>query len=80
LLPKMARDLGVGMVAANDVHFLDRSHHEAHDVMICIGTGCNVADEKRMRYVPELFFKSPQEMSELFRDHPESVRNTLEIA
>ncbi len=80
LLPKMARDLGVGMVAANDVHFLDRSHHEAHDVMICIGTGCNVADEKRMRYVPELFFKSPQEMSELFREHPESVRNTLEIA
>lgn len=80
LLPKMARDLGLGMVAANDVHFLDRSHHEAHDVMICIGTGCNVADEKRLRYVPELFLKSPQEMSELFRDHPEAVRNTLEIA
>ena len=80
LLPKMARELGVGMVGANDVHFLERSHHEAHDVMICIGTGCNVADEKRLHYVPELFLKSPQEMSALFREYPEAVRNTLEIA
>ncbi|RFC43354.1 MAG: DNA polymerase-3 subunit alpha [Verrucomicrobia bacterium] len=80
LLPRMARDLGVGMVAANDVHFLDRAQHEAHDVMICIGTGCNVADEKRMRYVPELYFKNPAQMSELFREYPESIRNTLEIA
>ncbi|MEK0447569.1 MAG: polymerase subunit alpha, partial [Verrucomicrobiota bacterium] len=56
LLPKIARDLGLGIVGANDVHFLERAHHEAHDVMICIGTGCNVADEKRMRYVPELYF------------------------
>ncbi len=80
LLPKMAKELGVGMVGANDVHFLERSHHEAHDVMICIGTGCNVADEKRMHYVPELFLKSPQEMSALFREYPEAVRNTLEIA
>ena len=80
LLPKMAQELGVGIVAANDAHFLEPSHHEAHDVMICIGTGCNVADEKRLRYLPELFFKSPQAMSELFRDHPQAVRNTLEIA
>ncbi|NBV85074.1 MAG: DNA polymerase III subunit alpha, partial [Verrucomicrobia bacterium] len=80
LLPKMARELGVGIVGANDVHFLERSHHEAHDVMICIGTGCNVADEKRLRYAPELFLKSPQEMSALFREYPEAVRNTLEIA
>ncbi len=56
------------------------SHHEAHDVMICIGTGSNVADERRMRYVPELYFKSPAEMRELFRNHPEAVENTLRIA
>lgn len=79
-LLKMSTDLGVGIVAANDVHFLDREQHDAHDVMICIGTGCNVADEKRMRYVPELFLKSPELMSELFRDNPAAVRNTLEIA
>lgn len=80
LLPKIAKDLGLGIVGANDVHFLEKSHHAAHDVMICIGTGCNVSDEKRMRYTDELYFKSPQEMSQLFREYPEAARNTLEIA
>jgi len=48
-LVEIARDLGVGLVAANDVHFLRRSDHEAHDVMLCIGTGKMVQDESRMR-------------------------------
>src|SRR4051812_705658 len=61
-LPQIARDLGVGLVAANDVHFLRRTDHDAHDVMLCIGTGKMVQDEARMRYVPELYFKSPGEM------------------
>src|SRR6267378_7493861 len=78
-LVHMARDLGVGLVAANDVHFLRRSDHQAHDVMLCIGTGKMVQDENRMRYVPELYFKSPAEMRELFRDFPEAIANTLEI-
>jgi DNA polymerase-3 subunit alpha len=78
-LPQIARDIGVGMVAANDVHFLRRSDHQAHDVMLCIGTGKMVQDENRMRYVPELYFKSPAEMRELFRDFPEAIANTLEI-
>src|SRR5438132_607658 len=78
-LPQIARDLGVGLVAANDVHFLRRSDHQAHDVMLCIGTGKMVQDENRMRYVPELYFKSPAEMRELFRDFPEAITNTLEV-
>src|SRR5437899_7746752 len=78
-LPQIARDIGVGLVAANDVHFLRRSDHQAHDVMLCIGTGKMVQDENRMRYVPELYFKSPAEMCELFRDFPEAIANTLEI-
>jgi DNA polymerase-3 subunit alpha len=78
-LPQIARDLGIGMVASNDVHFLRRSDHQAHDVMLCIGTGKMVQDESRMRYVPELYFKSPAEMRELFRDFPEAIANTLEI-
>ena len=80
VLPGLAREFGVGLVAANDVHFMERSHYEAHDVMICIGTGSNVADERRMRYVPELYFKSPAEMRALFSNHPEAVENTLRIA
>ena len=76
---QIARDLGVGLVAANDVHFLRRSDHEAHDVMLCIGTGKMVQDESRMRYLPELYFKSPDEMREVFRDFPEAISNTLHI-
>lgn len=79
VLPQIAKDLGLGLVAANDVHFLRRSDHEAHDVMLCIGTGKMVADERRMRYKPELYFKSPEEMRELFRDFPEAIANTLAI-
>ena len=80
VLPKIAQDLGVGLVAANDVHFLRRSDHDAHDVMLCIGTGKMVQDEQRMRYLPELYLKSPDEMRELFRDFPEAISNTLAIA
>lgn len=79
-LPRIAVDLGVGLVAANDVHFLRRTDHEAHDVMLCIGTGKMVQDEDRMHYLPELYLKSPAEMRELFRDFPEAIRNTLAIA
>jgi DNA polymerase III subunit alpha len=78
-LPQIARDLGMGLVAANDVHFLRRSDHQAHDVMLCIGTGKMVQDETRMRYVPELYFKSPDEMREVFRDFPQAIENTLKI-
>ncbi len=80
VLPKIAKDLGVGLVAANDVHFLRRSDHDAHDVMLCIGTGKMVSDQNRMRYKPELYFKSPEEMREVFRDFPEAIVNTLDIA
>src|SRR5919106_316461 len=78
-LVQIARDLGVGLVAANDVHFLRRSDHEAHDVMLCIGTGKMVQDESRMHYLPELYFKSPAEMREVFRDFPEAITNTLHV-
>jgi DNA polymerase III subunit alpha len=78
-LVQIARDLGVGLVAANDVHFLHRSDHEAHDVMLCIGTGKMVQDETRMRYLPELYFKSPAEMRQVFRDFPEAITNTLHV-
>ena len=79
VLPQLAKEFALRLVAANDVHFLRRSDHAAHDVMICIGTAKMVQDENRLRYQPELYFKSPAEMSELFRDFPEAIANTLEI-
>ena len=76
----LAGELGLKLVAANDVHFLSRDDHDAHDVMICIGTGRLIFDEKRMRYPPEVYFKTAEEMREVFADVPEACDNTLEIA
>src|SRR5437868_5330446 len=79
-LPKFAKEFGLGLVAANDVHFLRRSDHRAHDVLMCINTGAKVEDQDRMRYEPELYFKSPEEMREIFRAFPDAISNTVEIA
>ena len=79
-LLKLAKEFGLKPVAANDVHFLNREDHEAHDVMICIGTGHLLIDENRMRYTPEVYFKSAEQMRELFADVPGACDATLEIA
>jgi len=79
-LVELAAELGLPTVAANDVHFLEREDHEAHDVMICIGTGRLLIDENRMRYPSEVYFKSAAEMRELFAEHPQACDATLEIA
>jgi DNA polymerase-3 subunit alpha len=79
-LLKLAAEFGLKPVAANDVHFLHRADHEAHDVMICIGTGHLLIDENRMRYTPEVHFKTPEEMRALFADIPGACDATLEIA
>jgi DNA polymerase-3 subunit alpha len=79
-LLQFAQDLGLKTVAANDVHFLKKSDHEAHDVMVCIGTNHNVLDENRMRYPEEVYLKSPREMRKLFKSIPGACDTTLEIA
>ncbi|MCF7785862.1 MAG: DNA polymerase III subunit alpha [Prosthecobacter sp.] len=67
-------------VATNDVHFLNRSDHESHDIMICIGTGASIYDQNRMTYSPEVYFKTAEEMRALFSEVPEACDTTLEIA
>jgi DNA polymerase-3 subunit alpha len=79
-LARFSEKLAVPLVAANDVHFLNREDHEAHDVMICIGTSRLLIDENRMRYSPEVYFKTAEEMRELFAEHPGACDATLEIA
>ena len=79
-LLKFAREMDLKVVAANDVHFLHKYDHEAHDVMICIGTGHLVIDENRMHYTPEVYFKTAEQMREIFADVPGACDATLEIA
>lgn len=79
--PKFAREFGLKLVATNDCHYINRTDAPAHDALICIGTGSVISDEDRMRYHGDQFYlKSGAEMKELFRDYPEAIRSTLEIA
>lgn len=77
---QLADELGLPVVATNDVHFLLPEDHAAHDVLLCIGTGKDRDDPKRLRYDPGLYFKSPEEMAAAFPDRPDVVENTLAIA
>jgi DNA polymerase III subunit alpha len=81
LMPQVASEVGCGIVATNDCHFLDRSHHEAHDILLAIQTGKTLNDPNRWRSnTPEVYFKSTEEMLKLFQDWPEACENTLRIA
>jgi DNA polymerase-3 subunit alpha len=77
---KLSEELGIPLVATNDVHFLERRDHEAHDILLCIQTGKDRSDPNRLRYNDQLYFKSAGEMEELFADLPEAVENTVKIA
>lgn len=79
-MAEFGKEFDLGLVAANDVHFLNAADHDAHDVMICIGTGSLLMDENRMKYSPEVYFKTSNEMRKLFKDLPEAITNTYHIA
>jgi len=80
-LVRIARELGVPIVATNDSHYLEQKDASAHDVLLCIGTGKTVSDTNRMRFYSDQFYlKSAQEMRELWSDLPEACDNTLRIA
>ncbi|NWK55353.1 DNA polymerase III subunit alpha [Verrucomicrobiaceae bacterium N1E253] len=79
-LKRLSEELGIKMVATNDVHFLNKEDAEAHDVLICIGEGRLLLDENRKRYPEDHYFKSPEQMRALFADFPGACDATLEIA
>ncbi|MPW44920.1 DNA polymerase III subunit alpha [Acinetobacter guerrae] len=78
---KLAAQYNVGVVAHNDVHFVERDDFEAHEARVCIADGYVLADDRRPRnYSPEQYFKTAEEMSELFSDIPSALENTYYIA
>ena len=77
----LARSAVCRRVATNDVRFLTRADFEAHEARVCIHDGAQLADASRARrYSEEQYLKSPAEMAELFKDAPELLENTVEIA
>ncbi|HUF18630.1 MAG TPA: DNA polymerase III subunit alpha, partial [Thermoanaerobaculia bacterium] len=81
LMAQVAEQVGLRMVATNDSHYLDKTDSFAHEVLLAIGTGKTMDDDRRMRFFSDDFYvKSPDEMASIFAAYPEAVANTLAIA
>ncbi len=77
----LAREMGVPVVATNDVHYLHQKDSHAHDILLCLQTGKDRDDPNRMRYnTDQLYLKSPEEMVQLFKEYPHVVERTQEVA
>ncbi|MDD4953757.1 MAG: DNA polymerase III subunit alpha, partial [Candidatus Omnitrophica bacterium] len=80
-LVRISKELGIPLVATNDVHYLQKKDAAAHEALLCIQTQTTLDDPNRMRFqTDEFYFTSPQEMKEAFKDIPEAIANTRAIA
>jgi DNA polymerase III subunit alpha len=79
-LAELAKKLGVGLVATNDVHFLEKDDHHAHDILCCISMGKQITDESRLKYPEGIYLKSPEEMKEALGTFDQAIENTVRIA
>ena len=76
---QLAREYGIKLVCTNDAHFVDKDNAEAHDHLLCLATGKDLDDPNRMLYSKQEWFKTREEMNEVFADVPEALSNTIEI-
>jgi DNA polymerase-3 subunit alpha len=79
VLIELAREYGIKLVCTNDAHFVDQDNAEAHDHLLCLSTGKDLDDPTRMLYSKQEWFKTRQEMNDIFSDVPEALDNTCEI-
>lgn len=79
VLIELAHEYGIKLMCSNDCHFVDKDNAEAHDHLLCISTGKDLDDPTRMLYSKQEWFKTREEMNEVFADIPEALANTLEI-
>ena len=78
-LIELSKEYGIKLVCTNDCHFVDQDNAEAHDHLLCLATGKDLDDPNRMLYSKQEWFKTREEMNEIFADVPEALSNTLEI-
>ena len=79
VLIELAKEYGVKLVCTNDAHFVDKENAEAHDHLLCLATGKDLDDPTRMLYSKQEWFKTRQEMNDIFSDVPEAMANTVGI-
>ncbi len=80
VLVEISRKTQIPLVATNDVHFLNKEDWDFHNALLCIGTAKNINSRDRLVFPDTLYFKSPREMWESFRDVPQALKNTVEIS
>lgn len=78
-LVEYSKKYGIKLICTNDVHFVNEENAEAHDRLICLSTGKDLDDPKRMLYTKQEWMKTTAEMNEVFADVPEALANTVEI-
>ena len=76
---ELAKEYGIKLVCTNDSHFVDEENAEAHDHLLCLATAKDLDDPTRMLYSKQEWFKTREEMNEIFADVPEALSNTLEV-
>ena len=79
VLIELAREYGIKLICTNDAHFVDKDNAEAHDHLLCLSTGKDLDDPTRMLYSKQEWFKTKEEMNQIFADVPEALSNTLEV-
>lgn len=79
VLMELSKEYGIKLVCTNDCHFVNQDNAEAHDHLLCLATGKDLDDPNRMLYTKQEWFKTREEMNEVFADVPEALSNTLEI-
>ncbi|QEO09980.1 DNA polymerase III subunit alpha [Protaetiibacter larvae] len=80
-LVRLAKDLDLPLVATNDLHYTHAHDSSAHEILLCVQSGSTLADPNRFKFdAQEFYLKTPAQMRELFRDHPDACDNTLLIA
>ncbi len=82
-MPRLSKELGIKLIATNDVHYIKPEHAVAHNIMLLIpdASSTNVPDITKLRYgTDQIYFKSAEEMAALFKEYPEAIENTIEVA
>ena len=79
VLIELAKEYGIKLICTNDAHFVDKENAEAHDHLLCLSTGKDLDDPTRLLYSKQEWFKTRQEMNDIFSDVPEALANTLDI-
>jgi DNA polymerase-3 subunit alpha len=79
-LIKLGKEMGIPLVATNDCHYVDKADAYAQEILLCIGTGKTLDDPSHLKFsTEEFYFKSPQEMKQIFAEIPQAIKSTIEI-